>query len=114
MRIIVAKFSHHSPVEEGLSGLALAPDIIVGVQAPPIPVPWINLYKNIIIRIQQLGIYNSCIGSESCKQCFIYNCMHVLYFLLYNEKTVFTHDRKLKSTLMMILKSMQVHLNACR
>jgi hypothetical protein len=78
MRIIVAKFSHHSPVEEGLSGLALAPDIIVGVQAPPIPVPWINLYKNIIIRIQQLGITVALDQNLASNASYITACMYCI------------------------------------
>jgi len=63
-----------SPVEEGLSGLALAPDIIVKVQVMPIPMPWINLYNATTYEHS----YDSCNGSESWKSS--------LYLL--NEKRV--------------------------
>jgi hypothetical protein len=77
MQIVLLKFL---PVEEGLSGLALAPDIIVELQVVPIPMPWINLYNTTTYEtVEQLHFfflkkkisYNSCIGSESCKKYFI-------------------------------------------
>jgi hypothetical protein len=39
---IAAKFL---PVEEGLAGLALTPDIIVEMQIVPISMPRVDLYK---------------------------------------------------------------------
>ena len=79
MQIVLLKFL---PVEEGLSGLALAPDIIVELQVVPIPMPWINLYNTttyehsrtvaFFLKKKKKKIsYNSCIGSESCKKYFI-------------------------------------------
>lgn len=59
---IVVKFS---PVEEGLSSLALAPDIIVEVQVVAIPMPWINLYNT---TTYEDSSYGSCNGSESWKE----------------------------------------------
>jgi hypothetical protein len=73
-----------SPVEEGLSGLALAPDIIVKVQVMPIPMPWINLYNATTYEHS----YDSCNGSESWKSS--------LYLL--NEKRVMAQSWERKKT----------------